>query len=92
MMNSYKPGQSIYFSTTLTVLGVDTDPATLSLLLHPPSGANIAVVLTRDSLGVYHGTTTIPITAAPGIWVERWQSTAPDGLVERLFVIEALDF
>ncbi|MDP9033223.1 MAG: hypothetical protein M3O50_00310 [Myxococcota bacterium] len=47
-------------------------------------------------MGQYHADALIPVGAAPGMWVARWQSTggapANNALVETRFVVAALDF
>ncbi len=95
-MNSYKPGQSIRFTVTSTLLGVLTTPPTVVLTIRGPDDSRITPTPVVDSVGQYHADALIPVGAAPGMWVARWQSTggapANNALVETRFVVAALDF
>jgi len=95
-VRAYKPGQSIRFSATVTLVDVLTDPPALVLTLKGPSGAPITPAPVNDSTGQYHADAVLPLDAPDGQWTARWQATGPDptanALVETRFVVQPLNF
>jgi hypothetical protein len=95
-VNAYKPGQSIRFTVTSTLLGVLTTPPTVVLTIRGPDDSRLTPTPVVDSVGQFHADAVIPLGAPAGVWVARWQATggAPsnNALVETRFVVAALDF
>ncbi len=98
MSNSYKPGQSIRFSASVSSLGALFDPDALVLSINQRMGTGTIAATTpvKDSTGNYHVDVVIPMGAAPGIWVGRWVATGAavnsNGLEEIVFSIVPLLF
>jgi hypothetical protein len=97
-LNSYKPGQSIRFTATLTVAGVLMDPTTVGFSVHSADGITTTVLTpVRDAQGVYHADFVVPFPAAtPGVWAYRWQATgilpSQSALREGTFQVAPLDW
>jgi len=97
MAGPYYPGQSVRFSITLDVLGIFTNPPTLSFTLRSPDGTLIVDSSpTLDSTGHYHSDQIIPIAGKPGKWVYRWRSTgsqaAQNAIAQKVIEVAHLDF
>jgi hypothetical protein len=78
-MKTFDFGQGVRLLCPLQVSGVPTDPATLSLVVHPPSGVDVTYTLAgggvlRDSAGSYHVDLVCQIS---GFWEYAWTSTGP---------------
>lgn len=95
-MKSFKPGQSIRFTATATLLDVLTNPPALTLTIRGPDDSRITPSPVHDSTGQYHADAVVPLTGPAGVWAARWQASGADptqnALVETRFVVPPLDF
>jgi hypothetical protein len=90
-LNTYKPGQGIRLTNSVTVLGVLTDDASISLEIEPPGGPPVIYGSpVHDATGEYHQDVTAALPA--GVWLYRWQTTNYPGIIEGQFLVEALSF
>lgn len=94
-MKAYKPGQGVRSSMTAKSLGVLVNAAVLTVTIEYPDGTTDTPAAVVDGTGLYHADFVIPIAMAPGIGVQRWESTGPspteNATRERRFRIDALD-
>jgi hypothetical protein len=96
-MNSYKLGTTVRFSSSVTLLGVLTNPEAVSLLLQPPGSATITFSSpTNDGAGLYHQDYTLPSPPSTliGIWKYRWMASGvgESGLGEGFILVSAPSF
>ena len=95
-MNSYQPGDTVRLTTTVTSLGVLTNPSIISVAVQPPGGvATVYSSPTNDSVGSYHQDFLVPIApvATPGLWRYRWTASGTiAGVGEGQFLVRALSF
>lgn len=90
-MNTYKPGQGIRLTNSVTVLGVLTDDASIVLTIEPPGGPPVShPTPAHDGTGLYHQDVTAALPA--GVWLYRWTTTNYPGVVEGSYLVEALSF
>ena len=77
-VNAYHVNQLVRLTATLTVSGVATDPATLTIRVKDPTGAEVVYTLVsnpalvKDSVGNYHIDITVGIA---GLWSYHLEST-----------------
>jgi hypothetical protein len=76
-MAKYDKGDLVRLSAAFTVEGVATDPTTVTLKIHDPSGNAVTYTyalgqVTRDSVGNYHFDLAVDET---GIWPYHWSGT-----------------
>jgi len=92
-MNSYLPGSSVRISTTVTVLGVLTNPSGMELQVCPSGGSyTIYSSPVNDSPGAYHQDILIP-SGSPGLWKYRWTASgSAAGVAEGAFLVGTLNF
>ena len=93
----YKPGESERFPVSALLLGVLTDLGSAPVLtIHGADGSSTTPSVVHDSTGAYHADYALPSNAQPGVWVARWQATggspSADACIERLFIVDPLDF
>ena len=100
MSASYKPGQAVHFTVTITDSTLTPfDPDTMTLTLHqqaPGSGSVSTTTPVNDSTGAYHCDVVLPSNMVPGTWVARWTATgvaaSSNGIVETIFTVLPLLF
>lgn len=80
-MNRYSPGQGVRLRTVATSVDTPLAPATVALLLEPPSGAVMTFSSpVADGQGTLNGVTgwlfhqdfVIPLSGPPGQWLYTW--------------------
>jgi uncharacterized protein YfaS (alpha-2-macroglobulin family) len=98
-MNTYKPGQSIRLSVTITQLGVLTNVSPLYVEVVASDGTEQSTpTIVNDSAGAYHADFAIPLTARGSDspwWYRFWTTNATpslNGLGENPFLVKPLAF
>jgi len=89
---NYKPGDTVYFTASMTSLGAAISPSSVVLTVDAPNGTQYTPSVSMDSTGEYHATLALPSSAPVGVWWARWTATSPNGLVERSFGVIPLAF
>lgn len=95
-MGPYKPGQSVRLLATASQFGTLINVSPLVATVHGPDGTLLTPAVVNDSTGNYHADIALATNAAPGTWIQRWQTTnaVPDlnALVEAFFIVTPLAF
>ena len=88
-----KPGRTVAFYLSCYQLGVLASPTTVTFTLIDPNGNQTVGTVVSASTGNFESDNLIPITATPGAWTARWQTSgqAYEGALEELsFYVDAL--
>ena len=89
-----KPGQTVPFYCSVYQLGILATPTASAFTLIDPDGNVTTGTVVVDSTGNLESDNLIPLTAIPGVWTARWQTSGQayeSAIEETAFYVDALN-